>query len=137
MGTEPDHRADVYALAVLVFELATATSLYEDGHPSTVLQRTLNDQPPSACARNPSVPPDVDGVLRRAMARDPRRRHGSALELIDELTSPPPADGARADARPRPEARAEAPAGEVDIDSLIDVLSGVLDADRDGREPSR
>lgn len=134
MGEEPDHRADIYSFAVLVFELGTATSLYEAAHPSAILRRTLSAPPPSAHARNPRFPPDVDGVLRRALARDPRVRHGSVVELMDELVCPPqpnagraaaPADAANTVAAPAagPDATL---AAEVTVDSLIDVLSGVL-----------
>jgi serine/threonine protein kinase len=133
LGEEPDHRADIYALGVLAFELATATALHEERDTSAILQRTLAVPRPSATARNPQVPPDVDGVLRRALARDPRARHASVRELIEELACPPPAleqppffvDEAAADADPEP--------GTVTVDSLIDVLSGVLDQDG-GRE---
>jgi eukaryotic-like serine/threonine-protein kinase len=138
MGEEPDHRADIYSFAVLAFELATGTPLYEGAHPSAVLRRTLNAPPPSAHTRNPTVPPDVDLVLRRALARDPRVRHTSVAELLEELACPPQANGVRATAPP-PGALAPAPpaaqdrepgptpaAGELTVDSLIDVLSDVL-----------
>lgn len=129
MGEAPDHRADVYALAVLAFELATGTPLYEGAHPSAILRRTLNAPPPSAHARNPAVPPDVDLVLRRALARDPRVRQGSVAELMEELACPPQT-GAPLPALAEPEPDAEPDitpaAGELTVDSLIDVLSGVL-----------
>ena len=123
LGVEPDHRADIYAFGVLVFELATSTPLHA-APPAAILQRTLNAPAPSAHARNPLIPREVDGVLCRAMEKDPRRRHASIGELIDELVSPPQRNGDHA--------RGEVAAGEgsgsgvVTIDSLIDVLSGVM-----------
>jgi serine/threonine-protein kinase len=124
LGEEPDHRADIYALGVLAFELATSTALHADPEPSAILQRTLEATPPSASARNPQVPLEVDGVLRRALARDPAARYASVRELIEELANPPP-----------PDLLYELPDGSEDldpdaealsVDSLIDVLSGVL-----------
>jgi len=130
LGAEPDHRTDIYALAVLAFELATATPLYQGDRSSAILAAALNGVPPSAHARNPSVPPDVDGVLRRALSTDPQCRHGSVDELIGELVSPPASygdDGGAVGGEPVPPA--EHASGPVTVDSLIDVLSGLLAPD--------
>jgi serine/threonine protein kinase len=138
LGEEPDHRADIYAFGVLAFELATATALHGDPEPSTILQRTLEDSPPSASARNPQVSTDVDGVLRRALARDPWDRHASVRELIEELACPPPADAA-----PEPASvpyldlsTAASDPEAMTVDSLIDVLSGVLTPESGQEEPA-
>ena len=146
LGERADHRSDIYAFAVLAFELATGTPLYDGAQPSAILRRALNGPPPSAHARDPRIPREVDGVLHRALARDPRQRHASVRELIGELVSPPELNRARhggpavserpvaADLPVRPAVPAppsEAPEREsipsvVTVDSLIDVLSGVL-----------
>ena len=133
MGEEPDHRADIYAFGVLAFELATSTALHAAPEPSMILQRTLEDRPPSASARNPQIPTEVDGVLRRALARDPGQRYASVRQLIHELASPPPAPAPPpggfeeptrdplVEVLPEPE--------ELTVESLIDVLSGLLTPD--------
>jgi serine/threonine-protein kinase len=126
LGEEVNYRADIYAFAVLVFELATGTPLRDGARPSAILQRTLNGPPPSAHERNPDIPREVDGVLHRAMARDPAQRQASVSELINELANPPWSDGAEpVPARRRPPKR-EPTGAVVTVESLIDVLSGVL-----------
>jgi serine/threonine kinase PknH len=129
MGEEADQRADIYAFAVLVFELATATALYEGQDASTILRHTLRDPPPSAHARNPGVPPDVDSVLRRALARDPTMRHGSIGELVEDLACPPQTGAV-------PAVGPDGAPAAATIDSLIDVLSQVLAAEKPDREVS-
>ena len=117
LGEEPDLRADIYSFAVLVFELATATPLDDDARPSAILRRTLHDPPPSAWSRNHRIPREVDGVLRRALARDPAARQASVGELIEELACPPPPAGGGGHGWR---------SSVVTVDSLVDVLSGVL-----------
>ena len=130
LAEQVDHRADIYAFAVLVFELATGTPLWDGARPAAVLQQTLDGLPPSAHARNPRVPREVDGVLRRALARDPAQRHTSIWQLIDELANPPRPELAPPEAAPRViedwEPAPAAATAEVTVDSLIDVLSEVL-----------
>jgi serine/threonine protein kinase len=146
LGERADPRSDIYAFAVLAFELATGTPLYDGAQPSAILRRTLNGPPPSAHARNPRIPREVDGVFRRALARDPQQRHASVRELIAELVSPPELNRARhtghalseqpvgaalpvrptAPALPSQTPERESIPAIVTVDSLIDVLSGVL-----------
>jgi hypothetical protein len=87
-GTYVDHRADVYAFAVLAFELATGTPLHH-GAPIDVLRATLREAAPSASARNPRVPPAVDPVLRRALSADPEQRPQCVWDLVEDLVNPP------------------------------------------------
>lgn len=96
-GAEPDFRADIYALGVLVFEILTATSVPGSRQPGEALRATLSAPPPSAHAVQPALPRALDGVLGRAMAKDPLARHGSANELLRELVALPDerAPGAR------------------------------------------
>src|SRR5207249_4843849 len=88
-GREPDWRSDIYAMAVLVFELLTHTSLYGAGPLSETLKATLLAPVPSALARRSDLPPGVDRVLGRAMAKNPRDRHRSVWELLDDLVNIP------------------------------------------------
>ncbi|HKF16579.1 MAG TPA: serine/threonine-protein kinase [Candidatus Dormibacteraeota bacterium] len=115
-GMDPDWRSDIYALAVLVFEILTNTSLRAPGLPSETLRATLTGPVPSACERERSLPHSVDRVLGRAMDRDPGKRHGSAWELLQELVGPDEGTAA-----PRPAAMAATSAGEAHAAASWDV----------------
>src|SRR5438067_468292 len=79
-----------------VLDLATGTPLRTGVRPTAVLRAALHEQPPSAYARNLGLPPEVDPVLRRALAGEARERHRSVVELVEELTNPPGAGSGRA-----------------------------------------
>ena len=64
-----DHRADLYSVGVLVFELLTGSLPYDGIGWSSVVFATLNSPVPSARARNPQLPGEIDGVLKRALAK--------------------------------------------------------------------
>jgi len=92
-GRYPDHRADIYALAVLVFEILTGTELQGARSPLEAMRATLDGSPPSATERQPDLPSGLDLVLGRAMARDPQLRHRSASELLEQLVTLPEEQG--------------------------------------------
>src|SRR5512133_143364 len=113
-GGAVDHRADVYAVGVLAYEMLTGTLPFEaTSDVATLVAAQLNDaEPPSA--RNAAVPPEVDAVVLRAIAKRPEDRYGSMAELASELhalqAAIARANGlrdaitARADPGPRPNA---------------------------------
>jgi len=91
-GKEPSRRADVYAMGVLIFEILTETPLFSGRNVGEVLTATLNGQVPSAHARNRRLPPGIDRVLGRALAKDPAERHQTVWELLEELINVPDID---------------------------------------------
>ena len=70
-GDDLDGRADQYALGCLLFELLTGTLPFMPGSDVAVVFAHLQEPPPRASARNPDLPAAVDGVLQRALAKDP------------------------------------------------------------------
>lgn len=89
LGEETDGRADVYALGVLAFELLTGGPPFKSDLATQVLRRSLTTAPPAPHILDAKLPPGVDVVLRRALAKDPRRRYQSTSELIDQLIELP------------------------------------------------
>jgi PAS domain S-box-containing protein len=86
MGEPADHRADVYALANLAFEMLTGTRLHARATAPELLLATANDPVPSARQRRPELPADIDTVLARGLARRRHYRHQTAMELLWDLT---------------------------------------------------
>ena len=76
---ELDRRADVYGLAALLFELATGRPPF--GRGEAAVGGHLTRPPPPASRLNAGLPPSVDTVLARGLAKSPDDRHRSAGEL--------------------------------------------------------
>ncbi len=84
-GGEVDGRADIFALGVVGYELLTGVRPFAGSSLSNVLYRILNDEPEPPAKISAACPPDLDAVIRRAMAKAPGERWQSARELGDAL----------------------------------------------------
>ncbi|CRY82999.1 serine/threonine protein kinase [Nocardia farcinica] len=80
-GHTLDHRADQYSLACTLFWLLTGSVPFPGANPAVVLNGHLFGPPPSARALNPALPPALDAVLARAMAKRPADRFASCAEF--------------------------------------------------------
>jgi serine/threonine protein kinase len=86
LGTAIDHRADIYAIGVLAFEMFTGARPYS-GDAREQVMATLHAPIPSASGRNPDLPLELDAVLAKALAKDRAHRQASALLFMQELTA--------------------------------------------------
>jgi streptogramin lyase len=75
-GEEIDGRADVYALGCLLYECLVGSSPFRRGSDAATLFAHLEDEPPTL--------PGLEGVLSKALAKEPDRRQQTCSELIDE-----------------------------------------------------
>ncbi|WP_280304756.1 ADP-ribosylglycohydrolase family protein [Nocardia neocaledoniensis] len=81
-----DHRCDQYSLACTVFRLLTGSGPFDAPNPATVMLGHLNTPPPQASARRDTLPPAVDAVLAKAMAKDPAHRFATCTDFATALT---------------------------------------------------
>ena len=84
-GETADARADVFSLGVVLHELLSGRQLFV-GETDLETLRLVKEMPiPRPSALNPGVKPALDGVVMRALERDPAKRYRSAGEMGDEL----------------------------------------------------
>ena len=80
-GADIDGRADVYALACVLFRALTGAVPYDRTSDLEKLWAHLNDPAPSLRDECPDLPRGLDEVIQRAMAKDREDRYASASEL--------------------------------------------------------
>ncbi len=83
-GEELDHRSDIYALGVVVFEMLTGRPPFT-GNLHTIFQGHLNEEIPRVYAFTDGIPVEVDEVLRKAMAKKPNDRYVRASQMAKAL----------------------------------------------------
>ncbi|MFJ1458125.1 serine/threonine-protein kinase [Nocardia wallacei] len=86
-GMAVDHRGDIYSLACAFYKLLTGQNPYPATQPAMVMMGHLYDPPPRATAVNPHLPPAVDHVFARAMAKNPAERFNSCREFTDAASN--------------------------------------------------
>ena len=84
-GERATAASDRYGLAVLAFELLTGTRPYAGESITAEASAHVAAPIPSASERNPQLPPEIDDVFRRALAKDPRERFPSCAEMVAAL----------------------------------------------------
>ena len=76
--------SDQYALAIMAFHLLTGRYPFEGG-PAQLMRQHYMTQPPMPSSLNPQINQMVDGVLLRALAKEPERRMPSIIEFAQAL----------------------------------------------------
>lgn len=84
-GGETDQRTDLYGAAVVLFELLTGVRPFDGRGSSELMYQVLNEPPRRATALNPRLPPELDTVLERALAKAPKDRFQEAGAFIAAL----------------------------------------------------
>src|SRR3984957_13958884 len=83
-------QTDQYALGCVAYTMFTGTVPFRRDEVTAVLWAHMSEPPPLVTALRPDLPPAVDPVLARAMAKDPEERYPSCPELADPASAVTP-----------------------------------------------
>jgi eukaryotic-like serine/threonine-protein kinase len=110
LGETPDGRADLFSAGVLLYELLTSVKPFVGESSGQIMNKILYDTPVDPSRLNPLLPPAVDWVVQKVLAKAPQDRFDNAREFSEalfnaipdnlgrdpSLRSEPPVDAARA-----------------------------------------
>ena len=97
LGKEIDHRADLFSVGVVLFELFTGHLPFEGQSATAIIDRILHEDPAPVSRFVSGVPPLLDAAVKRALEKSPAFRYQSAREMYSDLK----AVAAALDAAPR------------------------------------
>ena len=87
LGKIVDHRADLFSLGVVLYELLTGRVPFEGSSPTEIIDRILHFEPAPVSRFSSSIPPALDDVILRALEKAPEFRYQSAKEMYADLKS--------------------------------------------------
>ena len=82
----PTHQTDIYSLGATLYRLLTGRTPFAAASPSALAYAILNATPPPPSTHRPGLPPAVDALVLKALEKDPRERHLTWQEFIDDLS---------------------------------------------------
>jgi len=85
LGHRVDHRADMYALGVLLYELCAGVLPFTAPDPVSIIFHHISTPPTPPSSHNPAIWPDLDAFILRLMAKDPAERFGQMHEVREKL----------------------------------------------------
>ncbi len=86
-GEGIDGRSDIYGLGVILFELLTGQQPYHGDTPMSVVVKQITDPVPHILDVKPDLPPDIEIIIEKAMAKDRNERFQDVKSLSNALTA--------------------------------------------------
>jgi serine/threonine protein kinase len=84
-GEPVDRRSDLFSLGAILYHMVTGYGPFQGNSATTVCFKVANREPVRATAFDPDLPPELDSIIARAMAKDPAQRYQRGLEFALDL----------------------------------------------------
>ncbi len=127
-GTQADHRSDIYSLGCTLYELLTGSKVFPRPSQVAMMDAHLQAAPPRPTDLRPNLPRAIDGVIAKALSKDPNRRYDTCRELADAAVAALNTSNTRVFAgrsAPRPRRKSKRWIGVAAVLALITASVGV------------
>ncbi len=84
-GDDVDHRIDIFSCGIVLHEVLTGRRLFKGQNDVLTIERVRRCEVPPPSAQNPMVPPELDAIILKALARDRDKRWATAADMADAL----------------------------------------------------
>ncbi|HEY6554529.1 MAG TPA: protein kinase [Vicinamibacteria bacterium] len=85
LGHKPDARADLFSLGAIAYTLLTGRLAFDAPSIPATVRRLVEEDPEPPSRLVPDLPPGLDALIARVLAKSPDRRHLSGRELVDDI----------------------------------------------------
>jgi len=104
-GGPLDHRVDIYALGLILYEVLTGAAAFEAPSAIELMMVRVHERPKPPRERVPGIPEDLDAIVMRCLERDPAARYQDAHDIEADLGSGSMSRPATGPVQPRPRSR--------------------------------
>ena len=84
-GDYCDHRTDIYALGVVLYQLLTGVLPFSGGNPTSVIYQHNHVEPKPPKEINPKIPEDFQAIVLKCMQKEAADRYATAHDLIEDI----------------------------------------------------
>jgi len=86
-GSQVDHRSDIFSLGVVMYELITGQPPFKKSNDAATLHSIVSENPAPLSQHNPSIPPELERLINKVLAKNPNDRYQTATEIVGDLNS--------------------------------------------------